>query len=387
MNTDDLKVLARRADGVEGHGAGRLDEVHERIGTARRRRAAVAGVAAVAAVLAVVIGTSLLSDPRGRGENPVKPTPTPSPSEEFRIPAGQRTIEADVRPGDVRGLEAVATVTNTQPGRRGATELGTTVNIHTETTYLVYYCHSADPSVWFFTTFTDGGAGYGRCDEGSAALPKPDLPASELTLARPQATTVRMIVTRPTPQFLACYRTGVEDCSARYGPPQPLATTDAEFGFRMYDHAGAPVLRLFGNGYQAMSTIDGQAWIVDRAVLAAPGAGRLAFRLPDAKHRWLVGLFQDWTTPHKQACIRWHGLDTYPEGNHVAEERAIDRACGTRLRLLVDGTFRPYGGNDDTTYGDPWTYVAPGAHEVTVDATKGDPRNARYAVLVWKAGS
>ena len=31
--------------------------------------------------------------------------------------------------------------------------------------------------------------------------------------------------------------------------------------------------------------------------------------------------------------------------------------------------------------------VGPGAHEVTVDVTSGDPRNVRYAVIIWRAGS
>jgi hypothetical protein len=32
-------------------------------------------------------------------------------------------------------------------------------------------------------------------------------------------------------------------------------------------------------------------------------------------------------------------------------------------------------------------YAAPGTHQVTVDVTKGDPRNVRYAVIIWRAGS
>ena len=32
-------------------------------------------------------------------------------------------------------------------------------------------------------------------------------------------------------------------------------------------------------------------------------------------------------------------------------------------------------------------YAAAGAHEVTVDVTRGDPRNVRYAVIIWRAGA
>ena len=385
MNTDDLQGLAHRADGVEGRPAVRLDEVRDRIRTARRRRAAVAAVGAVAAVLAVVVGTTLVSDPKGRSQDPVKPTP--SPSETFEVPTGQSTTRADVRPGDVRDLKAIATLTNTRPEHRGATDLGTTVMVHSETTYVVRYCHSADPSVWFFLSFTDGGGAYGRCNDGSTALPPPDLPVLEYDHSVPQPTTVRMYVARLSPEVRSCYVKSVEDCQGLYGSPQPLATTDAEFGFRVYDHTGARVvLRLFGYTYQALSTRDGEPWIVDRAVVAGRGADRLAVRLPDTRHRWIVGVFDEGTR-HMDACAHRHGLDTNDEGQRLAWRRALQRACGVRLRLLVDGAFQRHVGGFDSSYGEPWTYVSPGAHEVTVDVTRGDPRNVRYAIIIWRAGS
>ena len=105
--------------------------------------------------------------------------------------------------------------------------------------------------------------------------------------------TARMYVTRVSPELAACARKAEVDCLGVYGAPAPLTSTDAEFGFRVYEHRAAPiVLRLFGYTYEALSIQDGQSWVVDRAVLSAPGANRLAVRLPDAKHRWLVGLFR-----------------------------------------------------------------------------------------------
>jgi hypothetical protein len=257
--------------------------------------------------------------------------------------------------------------------------------VHSEETFLVTYCHSADPSVWYFYRFSGGGGGYGRCAEGTAALPPPDLPLYRLQQPV-QPVTVRMFVARISAESKACFRRAAVDCLAVPGAPQPLAVTDADFGFRLFDHTGAPVvLKLFGYDYEALSTKDGKPWIVDRAVLAARGADRLAVRLPDAKHRWLVGVFQQ-EAPHKEVCTRRHGLDKH-EGRNLAQYRAIERTCGTRLRLVVDGRVRSHRGNDDTSYGDPWTYAAPGAHEVTVEVTKGDPRNVRYAVIVWRAGT
>lgn len=78
MNTTDLRALADRAEGVQGHRDSRLVEVHERIGVARRRRRA-AAASGVAAVAAIVVVTAIALRPSAERTTPA-PDPTPTPS-------------------------------------------------------------------------------------------------------------------------------------------------------------------------------------------------------------------------------------------------------------------------------------------------------------------
>lgn len=76
MITDDLRTLAVRAEGVEGRGATRLAEVHGRIRSTRRRRAAAAGAGVAGlALAALVLGTTL----RGSTQHTEQPIDVPSP--------------------------------------------------------------------------------------------------------------------------------------------------------------------------------------------------------------------------------------------------------------------------------------------------------------------
>ncbi len=77
MNGTDLRALADRAEGVDGHRDTRLLEVHERIGVARRRRRALAG-SGVAAVAAIAVVTAIAFRPTAERTTPA-PDPTPSP--------------------------------------------------------------------------------------------------------------------------------------------------------------------------------------------------------------------------------------------------------------------------------------------------------------------
>jgi hypothetical protein len=78
VSTAELRALAARADGVEGHRDTRLLEVHERIGVARRRRRALAGSGA-AAVTAIAVVTAIVLRPSAERTMPA-PDPTPTPS-------------------------------------------------------------------------------------------------------------------------------------------------------------------------------------------------------------------------------------------------------------------------------------------------------------------
>lgn len=75
MNSEDLRFLASRADGISGRAESRLAEVHARIVTARRRRALGAVTGTSAAVVALVVGVVSLTGPTGqkKDDGPVPP--------------------------------------------------------------------------------------------------------------------------------------------------------------------------------------------------------------------------------------------------------------------------------------------------------------------------
>ena len=84
MNPEDLKVLAERASTVEGRLDKRLDEVHARIRSARRRRHyGAVSAAVVAVVLALTTGVGLLALTDTDRTPPAEPAPRPTaePSE------------------------------------------------------------------------------------------------------------------------------------------------------------------------------------------------------------------------------------------------------------------------------------------------------------------
>ena len=92
MNSHDLKFLADRADTVTGRPAQRLAEVHARIRSARRRRAAQAVSAASAGVLALAIGVAALTGTTGTNKDNVPVPPADSPAKTDAPAATTRRI-------------------------------------------------------------------------------------------------------------------------------------------------------------------------------------------------------------------------------------------------------------------------------------------------------
>ncbi len=78
MSIDQLNRLARRADAIAGRPDERLERVHARVRTARRRRTAGAMVGAGALAIAVAVAAGILGG--GSGSRP-SPAPQPRPDE------------------------------------------------------------------------------------------------------------------------------------------------------------------------------------------------------------------------------------------------------------------------------------------------------------------
>jgi hypothetical protein len=346
-----------------------------------------------------------------RGAEPVQrpsqtaSTPTAStPTETLEVPAGQQAITPDIGPGDVYGFKALRTVTNAQREHVGDTELSATVTVHTDGTPVVSYCRSHDVPTWI--AYADGdlvGDGSGpahdwwtfrKClpDDSTSLALQADL--GEFTYAHvAEPRTVRMIaIAPPSAKLRACLAadTGMDYCPL----PEPIAATDAEFGFRIYEHRAARwVLQLLKDPhgdhgaryvFEALSSIDGVAWLVDRGVVAAPDAARLAFELPASNSEYLVDVYRV-DGPHMERCASQHA-DDLPNGEPLHPYlAALDKVCGVNLRLVVDGdTVTPdadYSRQGHFT--DLGGHLSSGAaHQVEVEVVHGDPRNIRYAVVV-----
>jgi hypothetical protein len=407
VNIEDLRALADRAESVNGREGARLAEVHDRIHTSQRRRALAAAAGSVAVVLALVVGGALLAETRERADAPINhPTPKPSTStststEAIEIPAGQVTVTADVRPGDVRGWKTLGARTNTQPGRQGATELSMTVAKYFgdggDGSYVDLFCH-AGPDTWWAYSYGDGGGGYGECsldDPVSPPAPDRDLGPSTFQFA-PEPLPVRMFVFRPTKAQEKCLDTigSLDDCQVRQA-----ASTDAVFGFAVHEHrATRPVLRLGKDqgfvvlhledplDFAALVIKDGQEYLIEKAVVPASGSSRLVVRLDDSDRAGLVGVFSA-RNKRGDAC-RESYIKAHTAGSPESADRAlVDEAfafCAVEHSLKVDDGAAVES-TEPSDFGDPWMHVPAGARVLTVDVTHGDPRNESVAVVIWRA--
>ncbi len=408
MNTDDLRLLAARAEGVEGRQADRLTELHGRIRTARRRRATVGAVTAATVIIALVAGGAALSGKTDRTLEPVEQN-TPSPpakTSTVEEPAGQKTVIAEIAPGDIGGWELKASRTNLQPGFEQATELTLTVETPSFTGFspMPAFCHG-DPNTWWVMTIDLGGVDGGRNPDGSmadgsrgtfgtcsqdgpTAVP---IPTAAIEPGRrregPTVTPLRMFVTGPLSAVAQrCLgTTGAASCPASLGL-SPLAQTDATFGFGVYEPKRGPiVLDVSGFArFEALSIGDGVEYLIDRAVVSADGAPRLVVRLPATDRRRVVGYLSR-ETPATEDCAAALG---HPVPTSADEERAqmeeFDRRCLTDLELRIDGEL-PLRQKHDFSFVQGQVVLPPGdAHDVTVTVTRNDPRNVRYALFIWE---
>lgn len=359
----------------------------------RRSRIATASTLAVAATAAVAVlvatGNNSRTDPP-----PVGPSPTPTPTEHLEIPAGQHTVTPDIRPSDVHGFDVLATVTNSQPEHRDDSELSATVTSLSNVATISMYCRGGS-DLWYFSTHGDGSLAFDRCspDADTTLDPGVDLGGMAPAQDGEESLTLRMWIARPSAAYLACSHGSTPDCNAVHGLPQPIVNPDAEFGFRIYEHRARVVLELLkdqGNGepylFEALSSINGVAWLIDRAVVAAPDAERLALELPASDSDYLLDVYTG-NGPHLERCRVEHA-DQLPDRvstDHLVYEAAFDKICGADLRLVVDGSTVGPDKNPEASghFMEFGAELSRGVgHRVMVEVVRGDPRNIQYAVVV-----
>ncbi len=416
MNTEDLRRLSERAEGVQGRPADRLTELHARIRTTRRRRTAMGASAAAGVVIALVVAGAALMGTTERTQEPVdQNTPRPTPTQTVETPSGQVTIQPEIGPGDIQGWELRGSRTNAQARFAGATDLSLTVEtggLYAAQSHVATFCNG-DQDTWWVLTMDLGGVEGGRNPDGSmqdgsralfgscsqddpTALRAPTNniePWTRNYRELPRAYPLRMFVTgelSPAAQKCLGRTLDTEACLSAHALA-PLKDTDATFGFGVYEHKAAPVvLRGLGGSIQsqALTMADGVEYLVDRAVQAAAGASRLVVQLPASDRPIILAVVRS-ETAALETCADQLNLKEPP--SNAQEEKAnvekFDRRCIAQVELRVDGQRVPHQ-EHDFYFGEQQVVLAPGdAREVTIEVVKNDPRNVRYAVVIWEARS
>jgi hypothetical protein len=377
----------------------------ELLDTRRRRTRRTRIATASALAVAVTVTVTALAASRGDVHSDLLPAPSPSPSatptERFEIPAGQQTTTPNIGPGDVHGFAVLATVTNSQPGHQGDAELTATVTSPVDSAFFSVYCRGPS-DLWYFWDRGDGGGGDGNCSPDADTTrrvltgqgsPSGDIGEQARTQRGTESITLRMWIARPSAAYLRCRQRDTEDCYTKYGLPAPIVSPQAQFGFGIYAHESPRALRLFPGdadpanySYGAVSSIDKVAWLLDRAVTAAPGADRLAFELPASEDEYLVDVY-DARGPHFERCLDQHPgeLPDFATTDHNVYGAAVDQLCYADLQLVIDGTPVPADDADPVDKGhfsELGARLPPGVvHRVEVRVVRGDPRNIVYAVI------
>ena len=267
-----------------------------------------------------------------------------------------------------------------------------------EGSYVAAFCH-AGPDTWYAYSYGDGGGGSGPCSVNDPVSPPPpdrDLGA-RLGRFAPEPLPVRMFVFKPTKAQLRClHRIGLVR-SCRIGP---AASTDATFGFAIHEHRanrwvlqlgedlGFDVLHLEDPlAFEALAIQDGREYLIEKAVVPAPASRRVLVRLDASDRERLVGVFSIANKREQKCFNRYLKEHRLPGSGESAERTLTDQAakfCSVEYALKVDGTVAPESA-EFSEFGDPWMHVPVGAREVTINVVRGDPRNERLAVVIWKA--
>lgn len=355
MNTNDLRsVLADQASHVDVTGPLPIDELRGRITTSRRRRTG-ATTAAVSVVFAGLVALSVQGAPDGGPDPAPDPAPDPTPGRTVNAD-GTVTIIPDVGPGDALGWETLARRSTTDPGREDDVDLSVTVDDQVLLAETDFSCRGT-ADTWYVVSYLDGAGGYLPCLRTAQPVAYPaELVPNEQPDEPETLGEVRMFLTEPGQ--LNCWDTpsiatpqDFEACVADY---EPLADVPAGVTAELvvWGHPDPPTAAtILGSDYGALGILDGTEYLLDQAVLSAPGATTMSLQLEPAGTTRMV-------------CVL--------------------RATGAEV--LLDGQRPPRSQRLTTTieWGEPCVFVdAEVTLELWVDA--GTSQDSRFALVVWEA--
>lgn len=390
MKTEDLRaLLADRAAEVDPTRPDRVNEVHERIHTARRNRVVGAGAAGVATLVVAVGLLSTVAGNAPRTQEPAQdpsPTPTsiPTPSETLEVGPGQVFVAGDYGQRDIQGWDDG--VTHTTKKDPGATLLQKVVATRTLYFGLEGFCRG-DQATWWVVTTSYGGMDYGQCSPDSPLSTPPPVDVSAVDPMSPSKwdygtwsrwdsakdektvgtetywePEVDMFVTSDLPVRVRrcidradiadeCYSREVGSSSTVL---KVLGETDATFGFTVFQELAPHVANVLGQGFEALAVVDGTSYLFSYAV-EAPKSNKLTFDLPHSDQDRLVGVL----------------------GNELIE-----------AELRVDGG-PPTARKDSPFFGRPPGLAASallpaGSHSVTAQLGTGNPNAKGLAIVVYE---
>ena len=318
------------------------------------------------------------------------PTPSPTPTPGAITAPGVPVVQVpEITPDDLREYEELGTMTNTQPGNEGLTELTFEVPVRDLYSYEWSTFCSGDPDTWFVYTVGDnGGAGYGYCDS-PASVPFPTFPMdiSPVDHSGTTAATqvMRMFVVDEIPaNHLRCFnKKSPPECLDINPPLEPMAGTDVEFGISVYEYWAPAVAQVLGRDLAARAVIDGTDHLLSQVL--TPGSGQHSFSttLPPADGARVVAVLDGLTDAFTE-CSRAAGAN-----------REEYEACAALLELRIgDRTVplvREERGDVETMPGFNFPHglflVPAGEQEVELRVASGNPDHIDFALVVFEETS
>ena len=185
------------------------------------------------------------------------------------------TIVPDIGPGDVVGWETLARRSTTDAGREDDADLSVTVT-ESMLTEVEFSCRGTSDT-WLVISYLDGVGGYVPCMESAQPVAYPaELVPNEVEEEGETLGEVRMFLTEPGQ--VNCWDTPTvatprefDACVAAY---ETLAEVPEGVTAELvvWGHPDPPtVARILASDYGALGILEGTEYVLDRAILSAPG--------------------------------------------------------------------------------------------------------------------